>query len=130
MPGLSVLSELLGTSHTATRDGYIIKVVFPVDAGDFGVREHDRLGNSAATGGSTLRDGVVVQEYVTMLRASVDCTLPYSADELANSLVPRDVFDEGYEALKRAANAARTLLRDYLEIVRIECGQHWLGLSG
>jgi hypothetical protein len=132
IPALWIAGGLAGTSHEATHSGFKMRLSFPRDAGDFGIREHDaRHDHRLVTGWIDDHEGHRLAEAVEMVRVTVECTLPFGADDIGDGRRPPDsVFDDGVAVLKAAANAARGLVRDYLDLIRAEHGQHWLGLSG
>ena len=132
IPELWISRDLSGTSHEASHSGFKMRLSFPRDAGDFGIRERDAWhDHRLVTGWIEDKRGQRLAEAVEMVRVTVECRLPFGADDVGDGRRPPDtVFDDGVEVLKAAANAARGLLRDYLDLVRAEHGQFWLGLSG
>lgn len=131
VPALWIVADMPGTSHEATHSGFKMRLSFPRDEGDFGIREHEARQDHHVVTGWIEKQGKRVAEAVGMIRVTVECTLPFGADDVGDGRRPPDaIFEAGMAVLKAAANAARGLFHDYLELIRAEDGQHWLGLSG
>jgi hypothetical protein len=130
VPDLWIDGDLRGFSENATREGFTMRLTFPRDPSDFAIREHDGWTRFVVSG--RIEDGQAGRsaEAVDLVRISVDCTLPFGPDDIGQGRRPfESVFREGVGVLQGAADVSRELLHDYLELIRTEHGQSWLGLT-
>lgn len=118
-----VNAELLASTRTVRRRGHEIHVTLPATMDDFGLMSDFA---EPALGGGTQKDDKWISRSVTLMRLSVDLELPDSAtDDSPN----RATIDEVHGLLGSAADVARKLLHEYIDLVRTRQGQYWLGHS-
>jgi hypothetical protein len=105
IPELWIGGDLSGTSHETTHSGFKMRLAFPRDAGDFGIREHNAWrDHRVVTGWIDNKRAERLAEAVEMVRVTVECTLPFGADDIGDGRrPPAPIFEEGAAVLKAAA---------------------------
>jgi hypothetical protein len=124
--GLWVQAELLGTSATIIRDGYTVVLRIPSSDDDFsyGAANPPRV----LAGGAQDPEGHWLRCSVVLLRATLQLDIPMATGPADD--VPREAIDASRIELGRAADTARRVVGDYVELVRTRHDQYWLGQSG
>ncbi len=129
VPGLWVAAELQGTRHETSFEGYAIVLVFPNGSEDFGTDSIEDI-SLPTIGGSVSResDDILLAIQIRMLRVElqIDQELPGAE---AGEGEPSQRLTAATELLSAMAEVARRFMGSYLDLVRCEEDQYWLGPS-
>jgi hypothetical protein len=152
---LWVRSEVLGTHHTATLADHTITLILPADSADFGIN-NNAVGLSALGGGYNLLSALggynLDSDSATLLAAEVriirvevqvesDLKAPPESDAGNKAAEPGpdagseaaepsvNALDEGIRILSETVKIAREFAQRYINLVRTQLHQFWLGPS-
>jgi hypothetical protein len=127
MPGLGLWAdgELLGEEWQGTFAGHSIKLAFPKDEDDFGLKDEDISYLRALTGSSSV--GPEAAAYgVRVIRVAVTGEADFDISDFENDPKP---IDEAFEVNRRLEKVATAFIQGFCDQVRVLHSQHWLGSS-
>jgi hypothetical protein len=132
--GLWVNTEFLGTRETITYFGHKITLIYPEGQADFGINPHD---SGLCTLGVYRYDFSEFSEFsdftardVLIIRAEIEVDEDPAAQISAS--VEHDaepLYWQCTAILTESINIACAFVQEYLDLVRYQLGQHWLGPS-
>lgn len=127
--GLDIAANLAGKRRELIFRGYRCAIVLPLDRSSFGVGGGTTDPPRVITA-DTWRNGEVMTYSVYMVRIEVKVASDLTADQVPWG-GPQDplVIEAAERVFQEAAAIAGPLIRDYVDHVRIQSRQYWLGSS-
>jgi len=124
---LVVRPEVLGTQIELERDGHPVVIRVPSQDDDFSYFKDEHI---MLIGGSTTEADGLIRHNVSVLRVGVEFEVPWPGGPGGSEKISLAEMEETSEKIQAAAEIAKDILAEYLQIVRITHDQYWLGRSG